>query len=60
MQKPTPLQARNLLMAALMLAGSIWNLTIGGAWWISVIFVAGCALSITSAVINRPKPGNQP
>ena len=55
MKKPTPLQFRNMLMAVLMLAGFVWNIVIGGAWWICVIFAVGCALAITSVVINRPK-----
>jgi hypothetical protein len=55
MQKPTPLQFRNLLTAALMAVAFIWNLAIGGAWWVSAILGAGAALSITSAIINRPR-----
>jgi hypothetical protein len=57
MQKPklTPLQFRNLLTAALMAAAFVWSLTMG-VWWLSLILATGCALSITSAVLNRPRP----
>jgi uncharacterized membrane protein len=56
MQKPklTPLQFRNLLTAALMAAAFVWSLTMG-VWWLSVILALGCALSITSAILNRPR-----
>ncbi|MDT7727780.1 MAG: hypothetical protein QOI21_4356 [Actinomycetota bacterium] len=56
MQKPklTPLQFRNLLTAALMAAAFVWSLTMG-VWWLSLILALGCALSVTSAILNRPR-----
>jgi hypothetical protein len=54
MPKPTPLQVRNLLAAMLMGGLLIWNLTVGGPWWLSAILATACALSIASAVLNRP------
>jgi hypothetical protein len=58
MAKPTPLQVRNILTAMLMAGGFIWSLTTGRTWWLSAILATGCALSIASAVINRPKSSN--
>jgi hypothetical protein len=55
MRKPTPLQVRNILAATLAAALSIWNLAVGGTWWLSVIFALACALAIASAIVNRTK-----
>jgi hypothetical protein len=56
MSKPklTPLQFRNLLTAALMAAAFVWSLTMG-VWWLSCILGFGCALSLASAYLNRPR-----
>ncbi|WP_340687324.1 hypothetical protein LCL61_14605 [Amycolatopsis coloradensis] len=58
MAKPTPLQIRNIVMAVLMVGALVWNLSIGGAWWLTAIFSIGTVLSLFSAYLNRP--GAQP
>ncbi|HWD03403.1 MAG TPA: hypothetical protein VG674_13220 [Amycolatopsis sp.] len=54
MAKPTPLQVRNALAAVLMLAGLVWDLAIGGPWWLATIFAVGILLSCASIYLNRP------
>ncbi|WP_410653074.1 hypothetical protein [Amycolatopsis sp. cmx-4-54] len=54
MGKPTPLQIRNIVMAVLMVGALVWNLSIGGAWWLTAIFSIGTVLSLLSAYLNRP------
>lgn len=59
MAKPTPLQFRNILAALLMAAAFVWNLVVGGPWWVGAIIALACVLSIASAIINRPRtPGS--
>ncbi|MGW4484249.1 hypothetical protein ACWEOE_10465 [Amycolatopsis sp. NPDC004368] len=54
MAKPTPLQMRNALAAVLMAAGFVWNLFVGGQWWLGAIFAVGTLLSCASIYLNRP------
>ncbi|GAA4530786.1 hypothetical protein [Amycolatopsis samaneae] len=54
MAKPSGLQVRNILAAVLMAAAFVWNLAIGGPWWVSAIVGVAFVLSIASAVLNRP------
>lgn len=58
MAKPSPLQVRNIVMAALMAAAGIWNGLRGGPVWLTAIFGVGCVLAIGSAVLNGP--GSRP
>jgi hypothetical protein len=53
MAKPTPLQFRNILMAVLMAAALVWNVSRDGQWWLSAIFGVGCVLAIASAFLNK-------
>ncbi|WP_326569320.1 hypothetical protein VSH64_47590 [Amycolatopsis rhabdoformis] len=54
MAKPTPLQMRNALAGLLMAAGFVWNLLVGGQWWLGAIFAVGTLLSVASIYLNRP------
>ncbi|WP_199730742.1 hypothetical protein [Amycolatopsis panacis] len=54
MAKPSPLQIRNILAAMLMAAAFVWNLVVGGPWWVSAIVGVACLLSSFSAYLNRP------
>ncbi|MFE0021621.1 hypothetical protein [Amycolatopsis sp. NPDC059021] len=54
MAKPSGLQVRNIIAAVLMAAAFVWNLVIGGPWWVSAIVGVACVLSVASAFLNRP------
>ncbi|HEY2056948.1 MAG TPA: hypothetical protein VGL64_10510 [Amycolatopsis sp.] len=54
MAKPSGLQIRNIIAAVLMAAAFVWNLVIGGPWWVTAIVGVACLLSSFSAYLNRP------
>ncbi|MDT8915498.1 hypothetical protein [Amycolatopsis sp. PS_44_ISF1] len=54
MAKPSGLQIRNIVAAVLMAAAFVWNLVIGGPWWVTAIVGVACLLSSFSAYLNRP------
>ncbi|GHG10782.1 MULTISPECIES: hypothetical protein [Amycolatopsis] len=54
MAKPTPLQFRNILVAALAAAGFVWSVVVGMQWWVSAVIGCACVLSLASAYLNRP------
>ncbi|GAA3577508.1 hypothetical protein GCM10022222_72750 [Amycolatopsis ultiminotia] len=58
MAKPSALQIRNIVAAVLMAAAFVWNLVIGGPWWVSAIVGVACLLSSFSAYLNRPSARN--
>ncbi|WAL67328.1 hypothetical protein ORV05_05950 [Amycolatopsis cynarae] len=53
MPKLTPLQVRNLLVAALAAGGVVWNVLRGGPLWLTAIFALCSLLAVGSAVLNR-------
>jgi hypothetical protein len=57
MAKPTPLQVRNIIMAVLMAAATVWNFLRGGPVWLTAILAVGCVLAIGSVVLNK-RPSN--
>ena len=52
MAKPSPLQVRNVVVAAAAVAAAIWNLSMSGPVWLTAIFGVGAVLAIASAVLN--------
>ncbi|MBB4685318.1 hypothetical protein [Amycolatopsis jiangsuensis] len=58
MAKPSALQIRNILAAVIMAVALVWNLVVGGPWWVSAIVAVACLLSSFSAYLNRPSARN--
>ncbi|GAA1981085.1 hypothetical protein [Amycolatopsis minnesotensis] len=59
MAKLRPLQMRNIAAAVVMAIALVAYLIIGGPWWVVLIMVAAIALSIASAILNRPDQGGR-
>lgn len=54
MQKPTPLQVRNIIVAVVALGVAVWNVVNDGPVWLTAIFGVSSVLAVGSAVLNRP------